>query len=225
MIRGALLASPESPPDLAALGQALRGLLGPGIGVGVTDPTAPTGALWPEEEPAIARMVDKRRLEFTAGRMAARAAMADLGLPPAPVPMAPGRAPIWPAGLTGSIAHSATACIAAVAPLGDIRSIGLDIEDATPLAPDLWDTVLTPGELRWLKAQPTADQGLLAKRIFSAKEAFYKAQYPLTGRVLGFEEVEVSLNSEGFQVLYSGSVVQGRFLATDGLILGLVRLA
>ncbi len=211
--------------DLAALGQALRGLLGPGIGIGVADPAAPEGVLWPQEESATARMVDKRRREFTAGRTAARAAMADLGLPPAPVPMCPDRAPLWPEGLTGSIAHCTTACIAAVAPLDQVRSIGLDIEEATPLAPDLWDTVLTPGERSWLDTCPPNDRGLLAKRIFSAKEAVYKAQYPLTGVVLGFEDVEISSGSETFQAHFSGSVAQGRLLATDGLILSLVRLA
>ncbi len=210
--------------DLAALGQALRGLLGPGIGIGVANPAAPGGMLWPQEVPATVRMVDKRRREFTAGRTAARAAMADLGLPPAPVPMAPDRAPLWPEGLTGSIAHCATACIAAVAPLDQVRSIGLDIEEATPLAPDLWDTVLTLGERNWLQTQPAADRGLLAKRIFSAKEAVYKAQYPLTGAMIDFQEVEIEPESEGFRSTLSGQPVRGRTGLTDGLILSLLTL-
>ena len=221
---GANAESTERHLSLPALAEALRGLLGPGIGVGVTDPTAPGGALWDAETPAIARAVAKRRLEFTAGRVAARAAMADLGLPPAAIPMGEDRAPVWPAGLTGSITHCRTACIAAVAPLGAMRSIGLDIEEATPLAPDLWDTVLTPDERTWLAARPEADRGLLAKRIFSAKEAFYKAQYPLSGRVLGFGEVEVLPELETFEAHHSGSVAHGRMLATDGLILGLIAL-
>ena len=196
---GAHSVSPERPLDLAALADTLRSLLGPGIGVGVTDPTAPGGTLLDTETPTIARAVAKRRLEFTAGRIAARAAMADLGLPPAPVPMGPDRAPIWPEGLTGSIAHCATACIAAVTPLSAVRSIGLDIEEATPLAPDLWDTICTPVERTWLATRPEADRGLQAKRIFSAKEALYKAQYPLTRRLLEFREVEVFHESGAFR--------------------------
>lgn len=210
--------------DLAALASALRGLLGPGIGIGVADPAAPGGMLWPQEVPATVRMVDKRRREFTAGRTAARAAMADLGLPPAPVPMAPDRAPLWPEGLTGSIAHCATACIAAVAPLDQLRSIGIDIEEATPLAPDLWDTVLTPGERSWLDTCPPNDRGLLAKRIFSAKEAVYKAQYPLTGRVIDFQEVQIAPESQGFRSTLSGQPVRGRTGLTEGLILNLLTL-
>ena len=83
---GANSESTEYHLALVALADALRGLLGPGIGVGVTDPIAPEGALWDTEKPAVARAVPKRRLEFTAGRVAARAAMADLGLPAAAVP-------------------------------------------------------------------------------------------------------------------------------------------
>ncbi len=196
--------------------------LGPGIGVGVTDPTAPDGDLLPEERPATARMVDKRRLEFTAGRIAARAAMAELGLPAAPILMAPDRAPVWPAGLVGSIAHTATACIAAVAPVSAARSIGLDIEDATPLAPDLWDIVLTQTEQNWVQTQP--DPGMAAKQIFSAKEAVYKAQYPLTGTVLEFRDVEVSPALETFSAVFSGQTATGACHRADQLIVSLVRL-
>lgn len=178
--------------DLAALATTLHGLLGPGVGIGVTDPKAPKGTLWPKEALAVARAVPKRHLEFTAGRVAARAAMTDIGLPSAPVLQGPDRAPIWPDGLIGSIAHCSTTCIAAVARSGPFRSIGIDIEEATPLDPDLWDTILTLSERAWLTKQPVANRGLLAKQIFSAKEATYKAQYPLTGQLIGFDAVNLS---------------------------------
>ena len=52
-----------------------------------TDPVGAT--LFPEEEAHVRDAVPKRRAEFTAVRWCARTAMADLGLPPAPV--VPGR--------------------------------------------------------------------------------------------------------------------------------------
>lgn len=179
--------------NLNALSEILRGLLGPGFGVGVSDPRTPSDPLWPAEKTAIVRAIPKRVLEFTAGRTAARMAMADINLPPAAIPIGADRAPLWPDNIIGSIAHCNTAAIAAIAPQGAVQSIGLDIEENTPLANDLWDTICTDTERNWLARQPAAQQGTLAKQIFSAKEAAYKAQYPLTGALIGFEDVEISL--------------------------------
>jgi len=179
--------------DLAGLAAGLCDMLGPGIGVGISDPKAPGGTLWPEEEAAIARAVPKRVLEFTAGRTAARAAMAQLGHDPHPIPMAPDRAPVWPVTLIGSIAHCDSACIAAVAPADQFRAVGIDIEAATPLDPELWGTILTPAERTWLDTHPPGQRGLLTKAIFCAKESVYKAQYPLTGQLIGFEAVEITI--------------------------------
>ena len=58
-------------------------ILPPGVAAeeAFTDP--PDVKLFPEEEAAIAKAVDKRRREFTTARACARAALARLGLPPA----------------------------------------------------------------------------------------------------------------------------------------------
>lgn len=175
---------------------ALREMLGPGVGLGITDPRDPEQGLFPQEVSTIARAVPKRRREFAAGRRAARAAMAELGLPPEPILRGKQREPLWPEGIAGSIAHCDTLCIAAVSRAH--RSLGLDIEPATPLAADLEDVVCTPAERAWLDTQPAATRGLHAKQIFSAKEAVYKAQYPLTGRMIGFEEVDITFAGAEF---------------------------
>ncbi|MEM9580913.1 MAG: 4'-phosphopantetheinyl transferase superfamily protein [Pseudomonadota bacterium] len=198
---------------------ALRDMLGPGVGAAVTDPRAPTGPLWPEETPAIARAIPKRRDEFTAGRDAARAAMRDLGVTPAAIPQGADRAPIWPAELTGSIAHCDHICIAAVAPIKECVSLGLDIEPATPLADDLIPTVCTAGERRWLEAHP--NPGLAAKKIFCAKEAVYKAQYPLSRTLIGFDAVEITFSPE--QTLFS-AVIDPEFITTRAPLSGQICL-
>ena len=54
------------------------------------------------------------------------------------------------------------------------------------MRPPLWRRIATPSELAWLRAQ--ADQGeRWATLLFSAKEAFYKAQYPSSSTFLGFQ--------------------------------------
>ena len=184
--------------DLPALAAALRACVGPGIGVGVADPRGVSAPLFPEEAEATRKMVEKRHREFAAGRAAARAAMAELSLPPMAITMGSDRAPVWPKGLCGSISHCAGAAVAVVAPLDQAATLGIDIEEATPLEMDLWPEILTQVEQDWLMRQPEATRGRHAKTIFSAKEAVYKAQYPLTGRMLGFGDITIKLNPPDF---------------------------
>ena len=179
---------------------ALRDMLGPSVAVALTDPRDPVDDLMPEEQTHIARAIPKRRFEFAAGRRAARQALAELGQPSTAIPQAPDRSPIWPDGLTGSITHCDTLCIAALAPQTCHRSLGIDIEPATPLPADLHDVICTALDRLDLAALPAAARGLHAKQIFCAKEAFYKAQYPLTLKTLTFQDV--TLESRLKQGLY-----------------------
>ncbi|MEE4186976.1 MAG: 4'-phosphopantetheinyl transferase superfamily protein [Roseobacter sp.] len=183
-----------------ALEQALRRSLGTGIGVSAADPRRPVPALFEAEKAATTRMRAKRCQEFAAGRATARAAMVDLGVPPAAIPMRPDRAPLWPTGLCGSIAHCERAVIAVVADRRKLSGIGIDIEEDTDLPADLWAEVMTPDETVWLGQQPPAEQGRRAKEVFCAKEAFHKLHHPLTGRMLGFDEVSLTWENQTFRV-------------------------
>jgi 4'-phosphopantetheinyl transferase EntD len=193
-------------------------MLGPHAGIGVTDP-AQDAALWDEEAAAVARAVPKRRTEFAAGRSAARAAIAEIGFAPAAIPQGDDRAPIWPSGVSGSIAHCDNCCVSVVALKAYHQTLGIDIEPATPLAPDLVAVICTPTERAWLAGEP--DPGLAAKMIFSAKEAVYKAQYPLTGKVIGFDAVTLDMTDGAFRVVGDPTLanLKGAILITDGLIL------
>lgn len=212
-------------PDLATLAAEL---LPDGVGVGSANP----GHLYPlmpgEEVPG---SVPARLAEFSAGRHAARVAMAALGQAPSPIPMAADRSPVWPTGVIGSITHSRSACLAAVA-AGGLRGLGLDLEEATPLDRDLWDTVLRPEEQIWLARQPEDLRGLLAKTVFSAKEAAYKAQYAVSGALFGFDALAVVLDGDRFTATFrqavpgfaEGAVLQGRWGEAEGHILTVVAL-
>ena len=199
--------------------QTLRAWLGPAIGLGHSDPRVDYGGLYDDELTGTARMRPARRLEFTAGRHAARLALADMGQPPAPIPMGADRAPIWPDGIVGSIAHCHTACIAAVAPAGQRAGIGIDIEPAAPLPLEIWSTVLTPAERNWLAAQPVARRGLLAQRIFVAKEATYKARYIDSGQMLTFQGVTIVLAPERFSAHFHTKTLHGRHGSVGGYII------
>lgn len=136
-----------------------------------------------------------RRREFGTGRYCARLAMRRLGLPDMPILVGPGRAPVFPKGVVGSISHSATQCAAVVALReSGVASIGVDIEVFEPLKEEVVDTICTRSERAWLRGQSQHARDLLATAIFSAKECVYKCQYSMTGEMLDFDAIEIRLN-------------------------------
>lgn len=206
----------------AALAQALQQILPEGLGLGWADPTALRPS-WPGE--AITA-VPRRQAEFAAGRAAARLAMAALGIGPARIGVASDRAPVWPAGLTGSISHSATACLAVVGRASHWRGIGVDIELASPLETDLWPGILREEERTALGSTAT----LAAKLIFTAKEAVYKAQYAQSQTLFGFETLSIQLGASDFTATFmqpvphfpAGSCLHGQHITAQGHLVSLV---
>ena len=189
--------------------ETLAAAVFPGFRVGI----APVDgvSMKPEEEAAIARAVPARRAEFSAGRAAARMA---LGRDVA-VPMGEDRAPQWPAGVAGSISHAGGWAVAVVG----TGLIGIDLEPDEDLPEEVRDTVLLPGE--------RGISGRVARLIFSAKECAYKAQYPLTRDLFGFEVFAVTLGNGTFRAEFQrdvgrfrgGQALAGRFAAGGGFIL------
>jgi 4'-phosphopantetheinyl transferase EntD len=157
-------------------------------------------ALLAEERGAFAGSVVKVRRASGAARMVARELMRRVDVKPQPVIKADGGMPIWPDGLVGSLAHDATVAVAALARRDDYLSIGIDIEPAEPLDPDLLDMVATPGERAAIQEsieetfQKTIQISPLHGRLlFAIKEAVYKAAYPLDRVFLDHHDVEVDL--------------------------------
>ena len=143
--------------------------------------------LLPEEKLHTQGMVAKRVDEFTHGRYCARTAMSMLDMSPQPIGKGANREPIWPTGIVGSITHTANAAAAAVASCHDFRSIGLDMESATPLNDELIDMICLPEE-------NSERDGSRAKLLFSIKEAIYKCLYPEVGAYIDFLEMHVELD-------------------------------
>ena len=152
----------------------------------------------------LGRAVDKRRADYLAGRAMASAAMALLDHPPAPVTTTPGRAPLWPDGLAGSISHARGRC-ACLLSRDTTRSYGVDTEaiaSGRSLTAILTETLTATERDRIAHGPlPAATNATLA---FSAKEALFKTLYPQVGRHFGFDAAELTKAPE-----------------TDGLILTL----
>jgi 4'-phosphopantetheinyl transferase EntD len=156
-------------------------------------PGVPHAPIHPLERAAIRGAGPARVRDFVAGRTCAREALAALGIHGYALLPGPDRAPLWPAGVVGSISHCERLCGVAVARRAELASIGLDVETSDPLPPDLLDLVCTRSERQRLRACDGADSLRLAKVLFSCKEATYKCYAPLGRSVLDFEELEIEL--------------------------------
>ena len=76
-------------------------------------------------------------------------------------------------------------------------AIGIDIEKTGAVKEELWPLVMGDVELAWLDKLPPSEREQYATVVFSAKESFYKLQYPLTRSWLEFRDVEVSVYTSG----------------------------
>ncbi len=180
-------------------------------------------ALFPSEMESVSKAVAVRRSEFAAGRIAARRALAEIGRPHAEIPAGADRAPRWPTGTIGSISHAGGVAVAVVAATATIKAIGIDIEIMDAVRPELWPLVLSADERHWLRRQPAAEQIRWATAVFSAKEAFYKFQYPLTGQWLDFLDVEVRATQNSFTASAPHSPIAGLEEVFQGRLLHLER--
>jgi 4'-phosphopantetheinyl transferase EntD len=187
------------------------------------------GGLFPTEDAAVRTAGPRRRAEFTAGRLCARAAMALLGVPSAPILPGPAGQPQWPAGVTGSITHCAGYAASAVALTTDVAAIGIDAEPDVRLPGGLIEAVATPREQAWITQCAAIGPAVCWDRLlFSAKESAGKLWYPLTGQWLGFQDVVIRPAISGtFDVFLPPgpgpddrpeSQMTGHWLARDGLI-------
>ncbi|KAF1055092.1 MAG: Enterobactin synthase component D [Stenotrophomonas maltophilia] len=183
----------------------------------------------------IARSVAKRRAEYLAGRLCARAALQQLnGRAECPT-LGADRAPQWPAGTCGSITHSDGWAAAIVARQSDWQGLGLDAEtlldDAR--AERLQGEILTPAESQRLDP---AQRALCVTLTFSLKEALFKALYPLVQKRFYFEHAEVlNWDTNGHARLrllcdlsarwHNGSELDAQYARFDGRLLSLVSVA
>lgn len=200
-------------------------LLEPRVATEEIDPRSVDGDLLGPEHEAITGAVHRRIEQFTAGRVCARRGLTRLGLhAETAVPQGEDRAPIWPDGFVGSITHMEFWCAAAVARASEVRAIGIDLEPSTPLKEAVVNRICTPSEREWLAE--ASDPGLMAKVVFSAKEAIYKCQYPLTREFLGFHAVALQLHEGSFRAVFQqdagefreGDGISGRYLVEDGVV-------
>lgn len=207
---GALGEPSRSPmPEVTRLDLGVAGILvgaRPVVG-------ADERALSPEEAFSLADAMPPVRDRSAAARVVARALMADLGLPPVALPRVRRGPPAWPPGVVGSLAHADALAVCAVARRDDAIALGVDVEPAEPLAPDMIARIATERERARLDVS-----GSDARRLIVAKEAAYKAAFHLDRAFLDWHGIEVDL-AAGIAVLATGRRVP--FAIADAQIDGI----
>lgn len=137
-----------------------------------------------------------RQSEFICGRVLAQRCLMSLGQAPTPIGIGVDREPLWPDCIVGSITHAGVfAAAVAWSPSGcqQAAGIGIDAEYFDRLDPRMWPTVFTAPEIARLNQESPENKKVLATCMFSAKEAVYKSQFPLTRRFIEYDEISVWL--------------------------------
>ena len=184
--------------------------------------------LFPQEQKLIKKAVDKRRLEFAAGRACAREALVAIGLGPMPILQNEAHAPLWPHGVRGAISHSHTWAGAAVTGSPELCGIGLDIETIRRVNQGIGRMVLTQQETDFHAALPDTEKQQYLALVFSAKEAVYKCLAPLSAVRIGFKDAIVrQTDGQKFEVLMSSRIASalpacacmtGRYFLHEGSV-------
>lgn len=174
-----------------------------------------------EEQALVAKAVPKRVREFVAGRTLARRMLSEAGVPDQPLLRTEHGAVPWPRGVQASISHCGPWVGVAMTTDPSICGLGLDIEEAKPLEEKYWHVILTDDDMRHVDSWPADARQRVAKRMFGAKEAAYKAQYPTSQQFLPFSAmwVEVASDQKSFEAHFRvdaspwrvGDTLEGRF--------------
>jgi enterobactin synthetase component D len=166
------------------------------VGVGIRrgdEGAAP--ALLPLEETYLGpNAAARRRFFFALGRAAARDALGEIGVAPVAIGRGSAGEPVWPEGVVGAISHTGDMAVAIVGWQTDYAGLGVDLEQLSPgLSDKAARLVCTPAELAWVGDAGSTPRGTM---LFSAKEAVFKALFPIERIWLGFSDAELAWQAE-----------------------------
>lgn len=159
-------------------------------------------AMVPEGERALMESVPlARRGQWIAGRACARKGLLQVGALAPEVLSTDRGAPLASSGHSVSISHKAGFAVALITAVPGL-TVGVDVEVPGARDGDLAAKVLTRAERD--RSNASASPGVLVLRLFSAKEAVYKAVDPLLRRNLEFSDVEILPVGQDGGFEYSG---------------------
>jgi 4'-phosphopantetheinyl transferase EntD len=178
------------------LQSALQALLPVKVGCAVQQVASEAEAFqYADEGSHLANAAIARRNEFISGRRCARIALAHIGQASCALPADLDGLPIWPSATMGSITHSRGLCCAVAASADKMMHLGIDLEKTTRLSARAMERVVHP-----LEEATVGEDQALGSLLFSAKEAFYKAQFPAWGAQPNFKDLALQIHSNTQQL-------------------------
>lgn len=168
--------------------------------------------------------VIKRKAEFLAGRYCALRALELAGLPGSHIGIGSHRQPIWPEDICGAISHTRQLAVAAVAYGTDVYGVGVDVEEefTADAMGQIQSFVLNADERLLLSGVPLHREQLVTL-IYSIKESFFKAAFPLVQRYFDFDAISLlkidisqgecclQINTPLHPLLWEGRRLRGQF--------------
>lgn len=136
-----------------------------------------------------------RQQEFVGGRYCALKAAEKLGLKIDSLPLALSREPLWPGNVIGSISHTQDLAIGCVSLDDNVRSLGIDAEEIISREKlfNIIPLIASKDEKAILRQACDESQYELGFTIlFSAKEALFKALFPICRSFIDFLEVRLT---------------------------------
>lgn len=136
-----------------------------------------------------------RQRDYFAGRYCARQALYHMGFSGClDIPKGKDGCPIWPRGVVGSISHAEGLAVAVVTNWKNAQGIGIDLEKKVSdrEGKQLLPVIATRNETAIITTRFPNDTGAAFTTLFSAKEAIYKALYPLVGHFFDFSEARLT---------------------------------
>ena len=159
---------------------------------------APESTMFSSEAVAVLNAAAERRGEFCTVRFCAREAMQQIGVPAATLLPDGDGVPRWPLGVVGSMTHCPGYRAAVVAQSAVLGSVGIDAEPNAALPDSVSELVMCDEERADVLRLSNVFTDVHWDRVlFSAKEAVYKAWFPLTRRWLDFNDVSMTLRPDG----------------------------
>ena len=164
----------KAEETVTSLNHALKRILPPEVTHAATRiPPQYSDFEYADEIQCVSEASNSRKSEFLTGRRCARGALKKLGCAPKSILRDSSGVPLWPENYCGVISHARGYCCAIASKTESYRVLGLDLEMTNRLSKAAMQRVVHPAEEEFIKGCQRK-----ASLLFSAKEAFYKMQYP-----------------------------------------------
>jgi enterobactin synthetase component D len=143
---------------------------------------------------SLSTAVVKRKAEFLAGRYCVRRSLEKSQIFNISVGTGKNRNPVWPSTINGSISHCDGLAVAVTGYDSENIGLGIDVENVMTRktmenilsqVADAHETTLISSEV------PSVSPQILFTLMFSVKESYFKAAYPLVGKYFAFDAVSL----------------------------------